>query len=118
GEAQVLDPVLDEGEATHVAAFLLALLHGTESACGGEAGLFQGKAGGEALLDLALPVVAQLLVQLLLDPSPEEQRAKTQPEPGEPPHHPLLTIREMAAERRSHCSASRPSSLRPARVSA
>src|SRR5262249_42744583 len=117
-EAQVLDPVLDEAHSTHVAALLHAPSHGTQAALGRDPSLFGRQAGGEALLDLAVEVVAELLGQLPLDAGREKERPGAKPKPVKPAPHDWPTMREMAAESRSHCSASFASALRPERVRA
>jgi hypothetical protein len=86
-EPQILDPVLDEAHSTNVATGLHVLRDGAHAAPARQASLFQGQAGGEALLDLAFQVVPQLFFELALDSVSPEQRPEAKANLCEPARH-------------------------------
>src|SRR5260370_27178687 len=75
--ADILEEILDEADAAFVAAFLLEVFDGAESAQGGSVGGLRLHAGGEVLLDLLVEMEAKLMVELVFDQGPPEKRPQT-----------------------------------------
>ena len=122
-EAKVLNRVLDHVHAPHVPARFLRLLDAAEGAQRRLARLLARHAAGDIRRHAPVDVVADLVVELLLDASAAEHRSQSKPQGGQQAPQPHrynsfnLTTREMAPESRSQSAISRSSARRPARES-
>ena len=95
--SHVLANLVEERYAARVTALFLALIEPPHLSKGGVAGIAGRHAGGDVLLGEALQMKAQLLVELLLDAGPPEQRAKTQTKlPGPPARKPKAATAAIA----------------------
>lgn len=72
--------VIEQRDAPCVATLVLASLDTAERAHGRPARLVGRHAGSDVFLDLTLDVVTQLVVELLLDLGPSEERAEAHPD--------------------------------------
>ncbi len=81
---KILQQVLDEADSSHIAAFLLSLLNTAQGAQGSVARLLRCHAFSDIFLNLPLEVIADLLVQFLLDLLAAEQGAQPQRDRVEP----------------------------------
>ena len=122
-EAKVLNRVFDHVHAPHVPARFLRLLDAAEGAQRRLARLLARHAAGDIRRHAPVDVVADLVVELLLDASAAEDRSQSKPQSGQQAPQPHrynsfnLTTREMAPESRSQSAISRSSARRPARES-
>ena len=119
GVARVLSQVIEQGQSAHVATLLFALLEAAHCLERGQPRIARRHALGNVLVNLALEVIPELLVELVFDDVAEKQRAQPQAHYAQPARHDqaLRTTSEIAADRRSHCAASCASAFRPSRVS-
>ena len=122
--AKVLKKFFQPAHAARVAAFFLALLDSAQIEQGGAARFVGAEAIGDALFGSALEVIAQFLVQFILDCAPSKQRTNAERNDMEPAFetHAHASFKFMTAtiavERRSHWPASMLSCFRPILVSA
>ena len=120
-EAKVLNRVLEHVHAPHVPARFLRLLDAAKGAQRRLARLLARHAAGDIRRHAPVDVVADLLVELLLDASAAEDRSQAKPQSGQQAPQPHrynsfnLTTREMAPASRSQSAISRSSARRPAR---
>ena len=112
-EAKVLNRVFDHVHAPHVPARFLRLLDAAEGAQRRLARLLARHAAGDIRRHAPVDVVADLVVELLLDASAAEHRSQSKPQSGQQAPQPHrynsfnLTTREMAPESRSQSAISR-----------
>ncbi len=122
-EAQVLDRVFDHAHAADVPARFLRLFDAAEGAQRRLARLLGRDAAGDLRRHPPVDVVADLVVELLLDASAAEYGSQSKPQSGQQAPQPHrynsfnLTTREMAPESRSQSAVSRSRARRPARES-
>ena len=115
--------MVDEAHAPRVPARFLRLLDAAEGADRSQACLFGGHASGDIRRDAPVDVIADLVVELLLDTSASEDRSQLKPKSGHQAPQPHrynsfnLTTLEMAPASRSQSATSRSSARRPARES-
>jgi hypothetical protein len=122
--SEVLEKFFQPAHAAGITAFFLALLDPARIEQGGAARLLSAKAIGDALFRFALEMIAQFLVQFVLDRASPEQRTNPERNGMEPAFeiHAHASFKFMTAtiavERRSHWPASMLSCFRPILVSA
>ena len=73
----VLDHLVDDPDASHVAALLLALVDAAERAKGRVPGLLRIEPSRDVCVDLLLQVKADLVIEFAFDLAPADERAKT-----------------------------------------
>ena len=76
-EAAILPQVVEQIQSPHVATLLFPLLDPRRRSTSRGASLFGGQAGGQVCVDLAFDVVAQLVVELLLDAGRLQKRSQS-----------------------------------------
>ncbi len=86
GVTQILSQLIEESDAAAVAAFFLALLHDSQGAQSGEAGLFAAHASRGVLLRLAIQMVFELCVQFALNLCTPERGTQAQTKSLKPAH--------------------------------
>ena len=124
-EAKVAPHLVDDADATRIAALLLALLDAVERSLRRVLRLLRRPAAGPLLSDLARQVEADLIVEVLFDPASTEDRSEPERNGVEPvlPSHrrqasSSRTTWEIAEDRRSHWAVSFWRCRRPSLVSA
>src|SRR5262249_54975946 len=86
-ESEILHPMIDHVQATHIATRLHVLRHRSHASTCCDTRVVVRNASGSSLFDFAFEVILQLLVELALDIGFEEERAKAKSERGHPARH-------------------------------